>query len=73
MAEAVWMGDENEKTIYANPKFCKLIGYSLEEMIGQESYIFWDDESAKTVRNTNNSKRKKGESSSYTGNLLSKN
>jgi len=72
MAEAVWMGDENEKTIYANPKFCKLVGYSLEEMIGQESYIFWDEESAKTVRNTNAWKRKKWESSSYFWNLLTK-
>ncbi len=72
MAEAVWMGDENEKTVYANPKFCKLVGYSLEEMIGKQSYIFWDEESAKKVKNTNTSKRKKGESSSYTWNLLSK-
>jgi len=72
MAEAVWMGDENEKTIYANPKFCELVEYTLEEMLGKESYIFWDEESTKTVRSTNTSKRKRWESSSYHGNLLTK-
>ena len=72
MNEGVWMGDEHEKTVYANPKFCKMMGYSLEEMLGKESYIFWDEVSAKTVKNVNTSKRKKGISSSYEGNLLTK-
>jgi len=72
MAEAVWMWDKDEKTIYANPRFCKLVGYDLEEIIGKESYIFWDEASWKTVRGTNNSKRRKWESSSYYGNLVTK-
>lgn len=71
MAEAVWMGDKDEKTIYANPQFCELVGYSLDEMLGKESYIFWDKESIKTVKDTN-TKRKKGVSSSYYWNLLTK-
>lgn len=72
MAEAVWMWDKHEKTIYANPRFCKLVGYDLEEIVGKESYIFWDETSANTVKETNNSKRKKWESSSYYGNLVTK-
>ena len=72
MSEAVWVGDENERTVYANPRFCELIGYSLTEMIGRESYDFWDEESARTVRETNQKNRKKGINSSYTGNLLTK-
>lgn len=72
MNEAVWMGDSDEKTIYANPKFCKIMGYSLEEMLGKESYEFWDEESARIVKETNLSKRKKDISSSYQGNLLNK-
>jgi PAS domain S-box-containing protein len=72
MAEAVWVGDENERTVYANPKFCKLLGYSLEEIIGKESYMFWDSESADKVRDINTHKRRRGESSSYEWNLLSK-
>lgn len=66
------MGDKNERTIYANPKFCKLLGFSLEEMMGRKSYDFWDKESAKRVRDVNMTKRKKGISSSYEGNLLTK-
>jgi len=72
MAEAVWMWDKNEKTIYANPCFCKLVWYELEEILWKESYMFWDEESSKTVKNTNAQKRKKWESSSYYWNLITK-
>lgn len=71
MQECVWVGDESERTIYANPKFCALLGYSLEEIIGEESYIFWDEESANTVRQ-NNVIRKHGDTSQYEGVLKSK-
>src|SRR3989338_9149741 len=46
-----------------------MTGYTLEEMIGKVSYDFWDEESAKRVRNINTGERKKGISSSYEGNL----
>lgn len=72
MNEAVWMGDKDERTIYANPKFCKMMGCTLKEMIGKESYMFWDKESADRVRHVNNTDRKQGVSSSYEGNLLTK-
>ncbi len=72
MNEGVWMGDKDEKTVYANPKFCKMTGYTLEEMIGRQSYDFWDKESAERVKNVNTVKRKKGVSSSYEGNLVAK-
>ncbi len=72
MNEGVWVGDKHERTVYANPRFCEMTGYSLDEMIGQESYIFWDKESAERVRDVNTRKRKKGISSSYEGNLLNK-
>lgn len=72
MNEAVWMGDKNEKTVYANPKFCSIMGYTLEEMLGKESYEFWDEESAARVKSVNTTHRKKGVSSSYEGNLLTK-
>jgi len=72
MNEAVWVGDDNERTVYANPKFCELMGYTMEEMLNKESYDFWDEESARTVRYVNEHKRAKGISSSYEGNLLTK-
>lgn len=71
MTESIWIGDENERTVYANPNFCNLMEYTLEEMIGQESYVFWDEESTKTVKK-NNSLRKKGENSKYEWVLRSK-
>lgn len=72
MNEAVWMGDKNERTIYANPKFCELVEYPLEELIGKKSYDFWDETSQPRVREINLTKRKKGISSSYEGTLVSK-
>jgi PAS domain S-box-containing protein len=72
MNEAVWLGDKDERTVYANKKFANILGYTLEEMLGRESYDFWDNESAKRVKNVNNTDRKKGVSSSYEGNLLTK-
>ncbi len=72
MNEGVWMGDKDEKTVYANPKFCQMMGYTLAEMIGRPSYDFWDKESSDRVRHVNEGHRKRGESSSYEGNLLTK-
>ncbi len=72
MNEAVWMGDKQERTVYANPKFCQLMGYSLEEMMGKESYYFWDKESSRRVKQVNTTERKKGIASSYEGTLVTK-
>lgn len=72
MNEAVWVGDAQERTVYANPKFCELMEYSLEEMMGRESYDFWDEESAAKVQWANEHHRARGVSSSYEGNLLTK-
>ncbi len=72
MNEAVWLGDKHEKTIYANPKFCELMGYKLDEMLGRQSYDFWDEESIRRVRHVNAAHRRKNISSSYEGNLKTK-
>jgi PAS domain S-box-containing protein len=72
MNEAVWVGNESEETVYANPKFCNMMGMKLDEMLGKQSYAFWDEESAEKVKSVNKNERKKGKSSSYQGNLLTK-
>lgn len=72
MNEALWVGDDQEKTIYANPKLCRLLGCTLDELIGKLSYEYWDKESAKKVQKVNSGDRKKGLSSSYEGNLVTK-
>jgi PAS domain S-box-containing protein len=71
MSESVWVWDANERTIYANPNFCRLVEYSLEEMIWRESYVFWEWESIKKVK-SHNSKRKDWERSKYEWILISK-
>lgn len=72
MNEWVWIGDKDEKTVYANPKFCQMVGYRLEDIIWKESYEFWDKESAEKVREVNNNDRRVGKSSSYEGNLVTR-
>ncbi len=72
MSEALWMGDARECTVYANPRFCAMLEYDLNDIIGIPSYQFWDEESAKRVKYINVHHRKKGITSSYEGNLLSK-
>ena len=69
MNEALWLGDKDERTLYANPKFRRLMGYNLKEMMGRESYDFWTKESAKLVRKINMTDRKQGISSTYEGDL----
>jgi len=71
MAESVWIWDEQERTVYANPNFCNLLWYKLEEIIWLESYVFRDEESSKTVAQ-NNELRKEGEASKYEGVLKAK-
>lgn len=72
MNEAVWVGDENERTVYANPKFCDLMESTVEELVGRESYEFWDEASVAQVKKVNSTDRIDGVSSSYEGNLKSK-
>lgn len=72
MNEAVWMGDTHERTVYANKKFQTLVEYSLDEMIGLKSYVFWDNESAATVKRVNEEDRQHGKASTYEGNLKTK-
>ncbi len=71
MSESVWIWDNDERTIYANPNFCNLLWYKLEEIVWEKSYKFWDEESARIVK-LNNKLRKWGEKSKYQWNLLTK-
>ena len=71
MKESVWVWDKDKNTIYANPNFCKLVEYSLEEMVNMKSIDFWDDESIITLKE-HQKKRARWEKSIYEGNLKSK-
>lgn len=73
MEEAVWVGDKNEFTVFVNKRYCELLGYEIEEILGWKSYKFWDDESIRIVEYINNNHRKRGVASSYKGKLKTKN
>ncbi len=72
MDEAVCMSDKNENTLYANPKFCKLLGYSEKEILTLSTWDFVDEESRKRMERESTQKRKKWESSRYSINLKTK-
>lgn len=68
----VWVSDKNVKVIYANPKLCKLLGYSYEDIVGKIEYKFWAKGSANKVKKALISDRNKGVTSSYEAELISK-
>jgi PAS domain S-box-containing protein len=71
MHEALWVGDQDYKTIYVNPAFEKLTGYSYDECIGQDC-AFWVDQEQEDQIDKHHGLRKSGVSSQYEANILSK-
>jgi PAS domain S-box-containing protein len=43
------IADLNDKIMFVNPAFCKMYGYSEQELIGQHSSIFWSERNPKAV------------------------
>lgn len=72
MNECLWVGDRNHRTIYVNPVFEKLSGYSLKEAIGKDCTFFFDKKGQDTIKKHHNI-RKVGQSSQYEANLVSRN
>ncbi|MBT6069202.1 PAS domain S-box protein [Candidatus Peregrinibacteria bacterium] len=48
---AVWVADEHDVCIYANPALCQLLGYSLEEMQMKTSIDIASTKSKRKIRN----------------------
>ncbi|MDP2736769.1 MAG: PAS domain S-box protein [bacterium] len=71
MNEAVFLRDENGELEFANQHFCQLVGYGLEELIGDREYKYWADESLEKVRNEQK-KRNSGISSVYRATIKTK-
>lgn len=72
MNECLWVGDRDHRTIYVNPVFEKLSGYTLEEARGKECTFFFDKKGREMIAKHHNF-REKGKSSQYEASLLSKN
>ena len=71
MNEALWLGDADHKTLYVNPMFERISGYSLDEAIGKSCGAFFDEESRKLIEHQHRL-RDKGESSQYEGLMVTK-
>lgn len=71
LGEPLWLGDENHRTIYVNPVYEKISGYSLQECIGQPADFCFDEESKRTIAE-HHKLRAKGISSQYEATILSR-
>ncbi|MCD6121942.1 MAG: PAS domain S-box protein [Spirochaetales bacterium] len=56
--------DENEIITFVNAKFCEIVGYSKNELIGNKVYMFLDEETKKLLEEQM-ARRKRGEIKSY--------
>ncbi len=57
--EGIWLIDEDNKTTFVNNKLCEILGYTREEMMGQDIYFFMDED-AKQMAVPLMKKKKKG-------------
>jgi len=69
--EGVWALDENENTIFVNPRICEMLGYSKNEMMGKNLHSFIPD-SMEALIKENRSNRKKGIKETYELQLVKK-
>ena len=49
-SEGVWMYDTDARTTFMNPRMAAMLGWSVEEAIGQPIYAFMDEEGRITAR-----------------------
>ena len=57
--EGVWMIDARQRTSFVNPKMARLLGYTVEEMMGRELNGFMDEE-GRGISDENVRRRKQG-------------
>jgi len=69
--EGVWALDENEDTIFVNPRIGKMLGYTKFEMMGKNLHSFIPD-SMETLIKGNRNKREKGIEEIYELQLVKK-
>ncbi len=64
MREALGENDENGVLTYVNPRFCEMLGYPYDEMLGRRVTDFLDEAGRRTFE-AELARRKRGESGSY--------
>ncbi|MFX1570742.1 MAG: PAS domain S-box protein [Promethearchaeota archaeon] len=75
--EGVWVVDENDDTLFINPKICEMLGYTREEIMGKNLKLFLEDPMIELI-NTYRNRREKSLKDTYEfefikkdGNILS--
>ena len=69
--EGVWAVDENDDTIFVNPKICEMLGYTKDEMIGTNLDLFLEDPMIELI-NSYRKRREKGLKDTYELEFLKK-
>lgn len=70
--EGVWAVDENDDTIFVNPKLCEMLGYKKKEMIGTNLHFFLS-ESMRELVDGYRRRREKGLKDTYELDFIKKN
>ncbi|KAA5544762.1 response regulator [Adhaeribacter rhizoryzae] len=65
MNEGVVHVDNEQNILFANQRFCELMGYAKEEVVGSSIYIFTPDEQNKKIIDEKNTLRKQNISDQY--------
>ena len=57
--EGIWMIDEKAVTTFVNPRMAEMLGYTVEEMLGQHLFSFMDEQGIQ-IANRNLERRQQG-------------
>jgi len=70
--EGVWAVDENDKTIFVNPKLCEMLGYTKDEMMGTNLHFYLEKSMSELV-NSYRERRVEGLKDTYELEFIKKN
>ena len=62
--EGVWAVDENDNTIFVNPKICEMLGYTRDEIMGKSLHLFLDNSMIELIKSYRE-RREKGLKDAY--------
>jgi len=62
--EGVWAVDDNDLTIFVNPKICEMLGYTRDEIMRKSLYLFLEDSGIELIKSYRE-RREKGLTDTY--------
>jgi PAS domain S-box-containing protein len=71
MNDGIWIIDKDNNTTFVNPAMSKMLGYTLDEMLGSKLFDHMDDEGV-SIANENLERRRKGIAEQHTFKFISK-